>query len=616
MRSIVALTALAISASSAFSEPVKITVDPARVRNIGGVTKFDRAQFITIHESFGGKDLTEEDRRYLKEGLEARYGRDGGFLSSQAKRVKADPKNPEMPDVADIQRKAKEFRATVSTDPSDMADMRDVIFCTHPELMHAMPENRHAAWGPRSYEAVAEFEAQMLKHYFTSENRPRYLEVFNEPFVKADRIGTTLEAMAEQHNVVAKRVRELNPDVLVGGYSAAWVELEMSNFNHWKKRQKMFMDVAGENMDFFSYHVYDGVNVEGNPRVRTGSNTEALMDITDSYSHLKFGVAKPLMITEFGMIPEGGMEPMTYSAARSARMLYALNGQLMTYLDHPDRLMRVVPFILGKGMWTYDSSKGKAKPGEANCFLLWRKDAEGRFVETDLSKYYQLWKGVAGEWRWSSSSNPDVRVQTWADDKRLIVALANLDHGAQQVELGGLENLEVDSVLVRTLGTDGDAPELKEVEVSEVPNSLKLADGMGALLFIRLKEAVEPKAVVREHRVYATEYLKDIEAEKPIRFRFEKVPTGSGTAILRLSPGRELGRQVLPGSVRFNGKPLAIPSNWAGDDQAGRANFFGMIEVPVDMKEVTGSCEVEVVYPDTGGKLASAVLQVNRNEGL
>jgi len=592
---------------------VRVTVDPACVRNIGGVTRFDRDQFITIHEAFGSIDMTDDDLHYLEDVLDARYGRDGGLLSWRAPRVPADPDNPDMPDIEGIAAEAKEYRKRYEGRRMTPRHMRKVVLCTHPELMHARTNNTFAAWGPRTYEAVAEYTAQFLKLAFNDRERPRYLEVFNEPFVKARKIGTTVEAMSEQHNVVAKRVRELNPNVLVGGYSAAWVEVESRNFEHWKNWQKTFMDIAGKNMDFFSYHIYDGVNVKGTPRNRTGSNSEAIMDLVDSYSHIKFGVAKPIMITEYGKIPEGNMATIPYSAKRSAGMLRSINGQLMTYLDHPDRLMRTIPFVLGKAMWTYDL-KGKAKPGEANPFLLWRRLADGGFKETDLSLFYKFWKGVEGEWRQSSCSNPDVRVQFLADGKRLTVALANLDSAPKQVSISGLEGIASADTTARTLKTGGEKPVLAERRLNAIPKTLDLAAGQSVLLLVDAKETTRPSRAVREYRVYATDYLQDIEADRPVVFRFVNTPTGNGHAVLRLSPGRELGKQVLPASVTFNGKRLSVPTNWAGGDQAGRANFFGMIELPVPMDIVSAVNKVKITYPDTGGKVACAVLQVNRRE--
>jgi len=612
----VILAGLLLSAvfSTAVAGDVVITVDPNCVRDIGGITRFDRNQFITIHESFGSSDMDVADFQYIEDGLEAAYGRDGGFLSHHAQGTRADPANADMPDIKHVKQLATEYRRDRRQRiGSEWDEIRETVLCTHPHIMHAMSNNTELAWGPRTYESIAEFTAQFLKHYFRDDDRPRYLEVFNEPFVKAKKIGTTVEAMCEQHNVVAKRVKELNPDVLVGGYAAAWVEVEDRNFGHWNSWQRTFMDIAGANMDFFSYHIYDGVNVMGEPRDRTGSNSEAIMDLIDTYSHIKWGVAKPIMITEYGKIPEGNMRTMQYSAKRSARMLYSFMGQAITFMDHPDRLMKTIPFILGKALWTY-GMENEPVAGEANPFLIWRRLEDGSFVQTHLSLFYRYWKGFGGDWRKSDCSNPDVRVQLLVDGRRLNLALMNLDNkSAQRVTFSGLEDITPASVRRRSLTTHGDAPVLQERELWTVPDAVTLAPGESSLFVITLARSVPVSSTVREDRVYATEYLKDIGAGKPLAFTFPGTPTGDGAAILRVSPGRELGKAVLPQSVTFNGEALAIPTNWAGSDQAGRKKFFGMIEFKVPMKHVRRTNRVEIVYPDSGGKLACVVLQVNRS---
>lgn len=52
---------------------------------------------------------------------------------------------------------------------------------------------------------------------------------------------------------------------------------------------KMFMDVAGANMDALSIHLYDGVNQIGQDTRRSGSNMEAVLDLIESYSFQKWG---------------------------------------------------------------------------------------------------------------------------------------------------------------------------------------------------------------------------------------------------------------------------------------------------------------------------------------
>ena len=83
--------------------------------------------------------------------------------------------------------------------------------------------------------------------------------------------------------------------------------------------------------------------------------------------------------------------------------------------------------------------------------------------------------------------------------------------------------------------------------------------------------------------------------------------------MLRLGIGRERGRSLKP-VVRIAGRALTVPDDWVGGDQSGRRNFFGVIEVPVPMSLVTSAPTVEVLFPDSGGKVASAILQINRLE--
>ena len=128
-------------------------------------------------------------------------------------------------------------------------------------------------------------------------------------------------------------------------------------------------------------------------------------------------------------------------------------------------------------------------------------------------------------------------------------------------------------------------------------------------------EPVSPVRSVHEVRCYATDYLQDIRADEPVAFTLVDVPTGTGTAILRLSAGRENHLQIVPSAVKINGRGLPIPTNWAGDRQAGRGMFFGTIEVAVPMEALRGTNQVEITYPDAGGKVACVVLQVNREGG-
>ncbi|MEN8662218.1 MAG: beta-agarase [Lentimonas sp.] len=586
-------------------EPIIVTLYPHLNRSIGGVTTFSREQYITIHEAPNG-----DEWEYFQNDLQVSYGRDGGLRGGVRKRIPEDPRRPGYPDVAVIKKQGAAHQAKEKRAAHIRPELtREMVHCTHPEHYFAKPNQAHAAWGPKTYEAAAEFTAHFLKEFWTDESRPRYLEVFNEPFVHAKDVGATVETFSEQHVVVARRIKELTPDVLVGGYAAAWVEVEAQNFEHWNKWQKTFMDIAGKDMDFFSYHIYDGINVVGEARNRTGSNTYAIIDLIDQYSHLLLGVAKPQVISEYGLIPEGNMGSMPYSAQRSAAMIRSTNAQLMTFMDHPDRIIKTVPFFLDKALWTY-GMKNEHIPGEANPFLLRRKLADGSFVFTDLVKFYEYWKDINGQWLHSRTSDPDLRCHFLQDDKQLNVIMSNLETDARTVDLTGLENVRVHSVVKRSLRTDGDAPVLSDQALDSIPTSLTLHACESVILMIETQSLNAPSATVTETRNYATEYMKPIQANEPIEFTFRRVPTGQGDAMLRLSFGREHGTTRKP-DVRFNNQLLDVPDDWAGDDQLGRTTFFGMLEIAVPIDLIHRTNTISITFPDSGGKVACAVLQTN-----
>ncbi|MEM9252765.1 MAG: beta-agarase [Planctomycetota bacterium] len=611
------LAALALSiglAATTVADPVTLTVDPSTVRSIGGITTLEREKYITIHASPGEPDLDDEKLRYIEEELEAHYGRDGGVQSAQLKATPAGPDNPDMPDIDYMREAGEASRAEMAKDPHRYRpeSMSEVVLCTHPEWMMGLPGNDFAEFGPRSPEAAAEFAAQFLKHFYTDETRPNYYEVFNEPFVKAKKMGTTAEEMARHHLVTARRIREVLPDddILIGGYSAAWAEVEGRDFGHWNDWQKMFMDVAGDEMDFFATHLYDGVNVKGTHAERTGGNVVAIMDLIDAYSYIKWGVAKPQVITEYGrLIQNDHDKAWPDRLRRESALLGSFNGMLMMYLDHPDRLIKTVPFILGFATWKYgaDAESGPVDPPSDFLLYRWSGDAH---VTTGIELFYRFWKGINGERRVASTDDPDIRTHYFADGLRHTLVIHNMDSEPRTVALNGLDGLDLAKVTLRTLGSRDGAPLLGEQVLYGLPDEITIDPTEAAAVILDLREPFDADRTVLETRVYAENYLEEIEADRPIEFTYKNVPTGDGEAKLRLSIGRLPGSSLQP-QAWVNGTEVQVPADWAGSVQEGRPRFFGMIEVPVPAEVLAENTTVKLVFPDSGGKVASAVLQTN-----
>ena len=117
------------------------------------------------------------------------------------------------------------------------------------------------------------------------------------------------------------------------GYGAAWPSFELKDFNNWKTNMGLFLDIAGDEMDAISYHLYDGVNQTGQNNKRSGSNNEAIMDLIETYSFSRWGFIKPHAITEYG-----GIAKNEFSLIQNMQSIRSQNAMIFGLLDREDRL--------------------------------------------------------------------------------------------------------------------------------------------------------------------------------------------------------------------------------------------------------------------------------------
>ncbi len=145
--------------------------------------------------------------------------------------------------------------------------------------------------------ASGEFMGRYIKENFgtggtTEEKRPTYCEVISEPewdLVDFTPTPIPFEQICTFHLNAAKEIHKLVPDMPVGGYCTAFPDHEKDNFAGWTGRWKLFMDIAGAEMDFWTIHLYDFPSISnGKKRYRKGGNMEATFDMMEQYSMMKF----------------------------------------------------------------------------------------------------------------------------------------------------------------------------------------------------------------------------------------------------------------------------------------------------------------------------------------
>jgi agarase len=249
------------------------------------------------------------------------------------------------------------------------------------------------------------------------------------------------------------------------------------------------------------------------------------------------------------------------------------------------------------------------------------------WVYSDLIKFYQLWSDVNGTRVDTWSSEVDILVDAYVEGSTAHIILNNLEAENTEFNLKtlGINDNRINSIDVKHLvtGTDN-TMSLNESRISSVDNSITLDAESTMIIKLNFDAAIAIDQSNTETKHYANSYKHAITANTAITLNINDVNKGAqGEAILRLGIGRDHGQSLQP-SVMINGNAVSVPADFRGYDQnlggQARANFFGVIEIPVPYEYLQLNNTVLVEFTDTGGFISSAAIQafemsreVNRN---
>jgi len=571
-----------------------IDVFPKVKRIIGGVSTLDRTKYFNIHSNandveadlYSDYNVSQSGRQFWSPGSAAIqntgvFGSYPGPLSG----------NTEL----------REVRRYVATDHP---------YKVYEEGLDPIP--------------FADWTVEYFKNYVDVYLRPEYYEPMNEPFVHARDFYEELDwdpvaearvklEMAQFFKHVAQKIHaapELE-NMKILGYSAAFPSFEKNDFSIWNQNMKMFMDEAGQDVDVFSTHIYDGINQIGQETRRSGSNMEAILDLIETYSYVKWGIIKPHAITEFG-----GVENGEYNDIMNVQSIRSQNSILFGLLERTDRVEIAIPFTTGKSKW-HITEENNYMPYKA---VLYKPIPIGVPLEqvtdweyTNRIHFYELWKDVSGDRILIQSDNKDVLVQAFLDGNKLYVALNNLDDFDQPINLnlnGNLPNILELTIKSLIIHPDAD-PDYTIQTSSELLETYGLKKNETVVLEYTFSEAITFDNVIQSERYYSTTYLQPIQANNPINYNFNNINLvgNSGYAMLAMSIGRKHDRSKSP-TVIVNGVSIPVPSNWKGYNQTNRDDFFGTIEIPVPIDVIQESNSVSITFEDSNGHLSSLVLNV------
>lgn len=571
-----------------------VKISPKVQKFIGEVSELDRTKYFNIHSKGNDTDFQAFYTDYNVSRLGRAFYGPGAEAKKKAGKVGVYP----------VSKSAKIEKPKPVT---------PFILTEHPRNVYqeGMDIEAYSSW------AVEYFKNCDVAH------RPLWYEPMNEPFVHARDFYEEKDwdpvAEARVKTEMATLYKSLGEKIhadpalknmKVIGYASAWPSFELKDFTNWHQNMKMFLDIAGDHIDAIAYHLYDGVNQAGQDNKRSGSNNEAIMDMVETYSIIKWGKIKPHAITEYG-----GIADKEFSMIKNMQSIRSQNAMIFGLFDRENNLDVSIPFTDGKATW-HITKGNNFLPYKA---VLWKPEKIGvpkkyivKWVYTDRIHFYSLWKDVKGKRVLTSTDNPDIQVQAFVDGKKMYVALNNLDSNPQKVKLQGLGmGLKIKKVRKKSLTVYKEKRALyKDDILSEVPKELTLGFGETVVLEYSLKKNVSFDKQIQAKRYYSTNYLQPIKADKTFNFEFDKVELGEGFASLSMSIGRKHNVSKSP-VVKVNGVQVEVPSNWEGYDQSNRKDFFGTIEIPVPMELVKETNKVSITFPDNGGHLSTLIMNVS-----
>ena len=593
-------------------EHIEVDIHLNVMHTVGGVSAFDRSKFMNLHASQTEPEWEgPEQLEYILNELDVYLGRDVGSPILYLSQVPEDPARPGYPDLGFMQEHGEatrqQYDAKTSLHPFEAHS--DLILSTHVHPFFPDGSRTGQGWAFADSAATAEFIAHFIRDYYGDsggvhgEPRPQYYEIMNEPvyeLVVNEQSAFTTADIFDYHNVVAERVRALNPDLKIGGFTAAYTNFETNDFQEWETHWKLFMDMTGDNMDFFSFHLYD-FPFEGNQWLKTGSNVEAVFDMLEQYSMLKFGVVKPMYISEYGAF-DGAFYDEPWSELRDWKCLKSYNAMLMNFMERPDNIIKTIPFIVVKGIW-----------GAGDYAYPWTlmREENGEWVYTEMLKLYQLWAGVQGTRVDSYPSDPDIQVDAFADGAKVYVVLNNLNFepAVLKLNLFGAADNPVQHVSVRHLHLVDNSVALDVIDHAEDIAEVQIDREATIILEYTFAGPVEIDQRSDEVKYYADDYLQPIVANQETIFHLDDVALGDhGEAVLRLGIGRAHGSSLRP-TVAFNGTLVTVPDDFRGYDQRPRPQFFGVIEIPVPYELLQADNTVSVTFDDDGGHISSVTMQ-------
>jgi len=561
------------------NKPVKnvtVKINPTTQRFIEGVNKFDPKKYFRLYlqpnwdksgfeKEFAAQGfLPGRQQVELAHRLEQTYGIDG------FERMKEDPDRPGYYDKSYFER--NNF-GRYSEVPKDLEF--SMCFNIWPSFMDVKIDGvKNERGTPKDFEIAADLAADYVKAQKRDSGRTAtWWEVKNEVDVQTEWSYHWVKGydgwkeLADFHNIVADKVKAVAPETKVGGPASAWFHPEKKNFSQWDNHKK-FMDDTKDHLDFYSHHFYE----------KTWLDThEALWKGYDNFLHGKLDCTldmlqahmrttdnkKPLVITEYGSLLEGGTDQDCWVRVKN------LNHLLIDFMQRPADFDLTVPFLIPFMHW--DPSSGWA---------MITQNADGSYNRNKNGYFIDFWKGFGGERIEIHEEEHKLVTHAVRDGNKVVAVLSNRTGQMVNVnlELEGLWAKRIASVKAkRVFFADNN---LQFEEKAADLNSISIGNEECCMVTIEMPMLDPWKKESRSMPYYAPETALKFGADKDAVFNIkipaDQIKEENQQAVARLGIYRANG---FSGNLRvqINGYDHTIDLSHT----KGIKTYFDWVEVPI-----------------------------------
>ncbi|OON96763.1 MAG: hypothetical protein ATN31_09195 [Candidatus Epulonipiscioides saccharophilum] len=434
---------------------------------------------------------------------------------------------------------------------------------------------------------------------------PKWIEVKNESTINSEWShhnnpipGYGWSVLDDFHNIMADTIKAHDPELLVGGPTAAWMAMDASNFQQGQYNLDFITDTA-DHLDFYSYHFYESKDLilhdtHSNYGGYLTGRLEADLDLLRNHMILEDAL-KPLIISETGTLHSGEGDPDYWIIVKN------YNAYLVRYMNRANEFDQVVPFVLPAIWWDKEAPEG-----------LWAYDENGRLISTaeegltPIKYFLETWDEYEGDLLPAESNdvNNNIFVHSAQDGNVIYVAVTNMNPQRATIDL----NLILDGQEIQKIERTSTFLDMGELHFLDNEPMESLED-----IFMHVEETSifkitldsEPNITdtITRNTYYGDKILQDTgtPAEFTIAMSDENEVQSS---VLRVSLGRQNGFQV-PLNVKVNGYSFE-QHDMSFSNKSDR--FFSYVDFNIPVNILEENNEIVVNVDQTGGKISTVAL--------